>query len=153
MVDVPRPEACAFCDYLSGIRPYAFLWREEQVAVAVTREQRGVSHLLVLPTAHISTVLTLPNDSAQALMLAVRDAAVTINTTDHRPGIAVWQNNGIAAGQAIAHLHFHVAGTLEGGGTEFGDVKEISLTAARAIAGRLRPHVPLNAGNSRRSLA
>jgi len=74
-------------------------------------------------------------------MLAVRDAARTIDVADHRPGIAVWQNNGIAAAQTIGHLHFHVAGTLPSGGTEFGDVPEISIAAAKKIARHLRRHL------------
>lgn len=142
MVDVPNPRACAFCSYLEGGRPYVFLWREPNVVVAVTREQRGISHLLILPVVHTPTLLELDTRTAESLMLALRDAAITIDRADQRPGIAVWQNNGIAARQTIGHLHFHVAGTLPDGGTEFGTVEEISLGAAAHIAKRLRGHVP-----------
>ncbi len=55
-----------------------------------------------------------------------------------RPGIAVWQNNGVSAGQAIGHVHFRVAGTLDGGGTEWGRVPEISIEETDEIANRLR---------------
>lgn len=144
---------CAFCDYLNGVRPYVFLWREPQVAVAVTREQRGVSHLLVFPTSHTPTLLDLESEVGLDLMLALRDAAVTIDRADGSPGVAVWQNNGAPAGQAIGHLHFHVAGTLPGGGTNFGDVEEISLQAAEEIAQHLRAHVPLGGGGAKRRLS
>ena len=148
-IDVPSNDACAFCDYLRGSRPYVFLWKEPEVAVAVTREQRGISHLLVLPTQHTETLLDLRESPTEPLMIALRDAARTIDAADERPGISVWQNNGVPAGQAIAHLHFHVAGTLAGGGTEFGEVSEISLDAAAQIADRLSAHVPQNASSSR----
>jgi histidine triad (HIT) family protein len=141
-IELPAQNACPFCDYLSGARPYVFLWRESGVAVAVTREQRGVSHLLVFPTEHVETLLQLKDSSAEPLMVALRDSALAINGAEERPGIAVWQNNGVPAGQAVAHLHFHVAGTLAEGGTEFGPVEEITLDQARTIAVRLAPHVP-----------
>jgi histidine triad (HIT) family protein len=70
-------------------------------------------------------------------MMAIRNAARLIDTAYERPGIAVWQNNGIDANQKIPHLHFHVAGTLPDGGTEFGEVPELSVAETDAIARRL----------------
>jgi len=75
-------------------------------------------------------------------MLAVRDAAKLIDQVYKRLGIAVWQNNGVAAHQAISHLHFHVAGTLDKGGTALGEVEEISLARTEEIASRLRSAAP-----------
>lgn len=131
-------KACAFCDYLCGNRPYTILRRDRLTAILVTREQRGIPHLLVIPTAHRPTILELHLEDAQALMLAVRDAARLINQAYERPGIAVWQNNGVAADQTINHLHFHIAGTLDQGGTERGEVEELSLEETEEIAVRLR---------------
>jgi len=71
-------------------------------------------------------------------MLAVRDAARLIDDAYGRPGISVWQNNGVGADQTVSHLHFHVAGTLDQGGTERGDVQEISIEQTETIAERLR---------------
>ncbi len=63
--------------------------------------------------------------------------AAAIDATFERPGIAVWQNNGTAAHQAIPHLHFHIAGTLTGGGTDFGDVPELTVEQTDQIAARI----------------
>src|SRR3954464_15494539 len=100
---VPTETACAFCDYLSGRRPYTVLWREPEVAVLVTREQRGVAHLLVLPVRHRETILDLRRREAEPLMVAMRDAANAIDRAYERPGIAVWQNNGVPAHQQVPH--------------------------------------------------
>jgi len=145
-LQLPEVNGCAFCSYLAGIRPYAILWTEAQLAVMVTREQRGMGHLLVLPTRHVVTLLDLAETEAEDIMLAVRDAAATIDRTYKRPGIAVWQNNGTAAHQAIPHLHFHVAGTLPGGGTNLGDVDEVPLEETLAIGRELAPHIPQRCG-------
>jgi histidine triad (HIT) family protein len=141
-LELPDEGRCAFCDYLSGRRPYTVLWQEDHVAALVTREQRGIAHLLVVPTRHVPSLLHLADEDADAMMIAVRDAALTIDRAYGRPGISVWQNNGLAAHQAIPHLHFHVAGTLPGGGTDFGDVPELSVDATGKIGRRLAPFVP-----------
>lgn len=141
-LNLPEDVSCAFCEYLSGTRPYTVLWRETQVAVLVTREQRGVGHVLVIPTRHVATLLDLADGEAGDLMIAVRDAAEAIDRAFSRPGVAVWQNNGTAAHQAIPHLHFHVAGTLPGGGTNFGDVEELTVDATDALGRKLAPAVP-----------
>jgi histidine triad (HIT) family protein len=38
----------------------------------------------------------------------------------------------------VAHVHFHVAGTLEEGGTRWGEVPKLSVAETDAIAERLR---------------
>jgi len=136
-IDLPENEECAFCAYLRGERPYTVLSRTANTATFVTREQRGQPHLLVLPLRHLPTILELSDAEVAAVAIAVRDAASLIDRAYSKPGIAVWQNNGIPAGQAISHVHFHVAGTLDGGGTEFGPVEEISIAETDAIAKKL----------------
>lgn len=136
---------CAFCDYLSGKRPYTVLWQSRKVAVLVTREQRGTSHLLVLPVQHVASLLELRDEVAGDLMIALRDAALAIVGAHQSDGIAVWQNNGIPAHQKIGHLHFHVAGTLPDGGTEFGKVPELSIEETDHIAESLRNFLPKHA--------
>ncbi len=41
-LDIPEQEPCAFCDYLNGVRPFTVLYRDDLIAVLVTREQRGI---------------------------------------------------------------------------------------------------------------
>ena len=135
---MPHDGECAFCAYIRGERPYTILGRTSDTATLVTREQRGEPHLLVLPIRHAPTLLDLSDAEITSVGIALRTAAAMIDRTYQKPGIAVWQNNGAPAGQTIGHFHFHVAGTLERGGTEFGEVKEISVDETNAIARRLR---------------
>lgn len=136
-IALPKNVGCAFCAYLKGERPYTVLSRTIDTATLVTREQRGNPHLLVVPLRHMSTILELTDAEATSVAIAVRDAARLIDRTYSKSGIAVWQNNGVPAGQAINHVHFHIAGTLEGGGTHFGPVKEISVVETDEIACKL----------------
>ncbi|MHC8285948.1 HIT family protein [Pseudomonas sp. XS1P51] len=136
-IDLPKNDGCPFCAYLRGERPYTILSRTADTATFVTREQRGHPHLLVLPLRHVPSILELTDSEAAAIAVEVRNAARLIDLAYSKPGIAVWQNNGVPAGQAISHVHFHVAGTLKGGGTEFGPVEEISVEKTDEIAKKL----------------
>jgi histidine triad (HIT) family protein len=138
-LSLPVTDRCAFCDYLSGARKYTILHADELAAVLVTREQRGAAHVLVLPIRHTPSVLELFSAESYRVMDLIRASASAIDEIERRPGISVWQNNGTSAGQAIPHLHFHVAGTNEGGGTEWDDVPELSILETEKIAVRLRP--------------
>jgi histidine triad (HIT) family protein len=141
-IDVPTGDRCAFCAYLSGVRPYTVLRRGERSAILVTREQRGRSHVLVVPTSHRQTILDLLPDEACDVMQDIVEIAKAIEATVQPEGLAIWQNNGIAADQTIPHVHFHVAGTLAGRGTERGPVDEISVAETDEIARRLRSALP-----------
>jgi histidine triad (HIT) family protein len=92
----------------------------------------------VIPVAHRPTVLDLVDNELEALMRMIRAAAQTIETAWRSPGIAVWQNNGIPASQHVPHVHFHVAGTLDEGGTEWGPVPRIPQQETDAIAEKIR---------------
>jgi histidine triad (HIT) family protein len=142
MTSIAVPEGdCAFCGYLDGRWRYTILRRDAATATLVTREQRGTSHVLVIPVAHRETILDLTDEESYALAVAVREAARAIERAERVPGIAVWQNNGVPAHQTVPHVHFHVAGTLPGGGTDWGRVPRLDLDETDAIADRLRPHL------------
>lgn len=145
-LELPREASCSFCKYIRGDRPYTILERGSRVATLVTREQRGLGHVLVIPIAHIPSILDLNPMGGGALMEGIVRAATAIEATFSPTGIAVWQNNGISAGQAIAHLHFHVAGTVDSEGTERGPVPELSVEATDAMADRLRQALPASGG-------
>lgn len=136
----PEPRPCAFCAYIKNQRPFTFIFKNEDIAILVTREQRGNPHLLVIPVRHVETLLEITDQEASNLIIGVKNAATAIEKEYKPLGISVWQNNGVPASQSIGHVHFHVAGTLEKGGTEWEDVPELPLEETEKIAVRLRPY-------------
>jgi histidine triad (HIT) family protein len=137
-IELPDDGPCALCAYIRGERPYTILFKTAETATLVTREQKGEPHLLVVPSRHVPTILDLSDAEAASVAIAVRVAARAIDHAYSRPGIAVWQNNGVPAGQKISHVHFHVAGTSVGGGTESQSVEALSLSETDEIARKLR---------------
>ena len=140
-LDIPHQDRCSFCAYLAGERPYVIAERGALAAILVTREQRGAPHVLAIPTSHRPSLLDVNDDEAVAVMDAVRRSAAAIAHAYDPAGIAIWQNNGRPSFQSVPHVHFHVAGTLPQGGTEWGEVPAISLDEAQEIADRLKPHL------------
>jgi histidine triad (HIT) family protein len=141
-VQVPVADPCAFCEYITGRRPYTVLDRGPLSAILVTREQRGVAHCLVVPLRHVPTILDLTTSEQCELMRDVVRVSAAIDAVEKRPGLTVWQNNGEPASQSIPHVHFHVAGTIEGGGTDWGAVSELSVEETDRIAERLLTALP-----------
>ncbi|MFC4242641.1 HIT family protein [Gryllotalpicola reticulitermitis] len=137
-IEVPQRETCVFCEYLADRRPYTIVRRDDRAAMLVTREQRGTPHALVIPIAHRETVLDLADEELDAVIRMVRAAARAFDAEWARPGIAVWQNNGVPASQHVPHAHFHVVGTLDEGGTHWGELPRLSLDETELIAERLR---------------
>ena len=138
---LPPSSPCPFCEYLAGERPYTILDRTDIVALLITYEQRGRGHILVLPVRHRETILELSTGEQAAVMAEVVRATEAIVGAFDPEGVAVWQNNGIPAHQSVPHVHFHVAGTLPDGGTEWGEVPALTVTQTDAIADQLRPHL------------
>jgi histidine triad (HIT) family protein len=140
-IRVPPSVPCSFCDYLSGVRPYTILEQSDLIAIFVTYEQRGQGHMLVVPRNHRVTILDLTPLECVAVMDGVVRATRAVVGAFDPEGVAVWQNNGIPAHQTVPHVHFHVAGTLSGGGTAMGKVERLALAETERIAARLRPHL------------
>jgi histidine triad (HIT) family protein len=132
-------EHCVFCNFLTGVWPFTILAQDELTAILVTREQRGIGHLLILPMAHRETILDLEAEEGAAIMARVIAASRAVLDAYQCEGLAVWQNNGAAAHQRVPHVHFHVAGTLPEGGTHFNEVPLLSKEETDLIADRIRP--------------
>ncbi len=140
VIALPDQDPCSFCAYLAGTWPYTVMVRDAAVAVLVTREQRGRMHVLVIPTAHRPTILDLTPDEYAPLMAAVARASRAVAAAVDAEGVAIWQKNGVANGQTVPHVHFHVAGTLPTGGTEWGPVPALSVAETDAMAATLRAY-------------
>jgi histidine triad (HIT) family protein len=139
-LELPDDDPCSFCEYLAGRRPYTVLDRDEHVSTLVTRQQRGRLHVLIIPTAHRPTILDLHPSEHAALMATIVRASRAVAAAVDAEGVAVWQKNGVANGQTVPHVHFHVAATLPDGGTEWGPVPTLSVAETDELAAQLRPH-------------
>ena len=146
---LPPPTPCSFCAYLAGEQRYTILERDDVAAMLVTYEQRGRGHVLVIPVEHRVTVMELTSEEQIRLMDGIVRATRAVVGAFEPEGVAVWQNNGVPAHQSVPHVHFHVAGTLPGGGTNRGTVERLPVEETDRMAAQLRLHLPTAAGAPR----
>lgn len=59
--------------------PYTILTRTPHIAVLVTREQRGVAHVLVIPILHVPSIIGLTDWQMSELGKGVRNIAHVIS--------------------------------------------------------------------------
>jgi histidine triad (HIT) family protein len=101
-------DSCSFCEYGAGTRACAVIRRTEHVLSFVNLRQYEKGALLVIPIRHASTVVDLSLDT---LMLVHAEAALlgrALVRAFNATGLNIFQNNGIDAGQHVAHFHTHV---------------------------------------------
>jgi histidine triad (HIT) family protein len=74
----------------------------------------GLGHTLVIPKRHASTLLDLNAAEAQAIMRQVHRIAAAIASVYDPSGLNIYQNNGVTAGQTVAHYHVHIVPSYPG---------------------------------------
>lgn len=65
-------------------------------------------HVLVIPKEAAADIFELSEASTLSCMQLVRDVAIAVRAALQPDGVVISQFNGPAAGQTVAHIHFHV---------------------------------------------
>jgi histidine triad (HIT) family protein len=108
--------SCPFCEYLNGERPCAFVTRGEVASAFVNPTQYERGALLVVPNRHVETILDTSAEDVSGVAQLVRKVSRALDAAFDPTGINVFQNNGVASGQHVAHYHVHVVPRYDAGG-------------------------------------
>lgn len=102
---------CPFCRYVAGSYDRSLIAYEDAETLVVPslhQRPRNRGHCLVATRTHVDTIYALDDATAASLLLVVRSAAIAIKQAFRADGISVRQNNEVAAGQDVFHVHVHV---------------------------------------------
>lgn len=131
---------CIFCAIAAGEIP-SFKVFEDDIAIAfldINPFTKG--HTLVVPKTHCATIEDASGELLGALAARVKKVAAHIKGALPCDGFNILQNNGAAAGQTVAHLHFHIVPRIappETGKTDISfapgkaDMEELAALAKR----------------------
>ncbi len=103
-------EDCIFCRIIAGEIPAERVYESESVIVFRDISPQAPHHMLAIPKEHLTTLAELAGWECEIFEAA---AAVAAKNGIDRTGYRVVLNQGADAGQAVAHLHFHILGGRE----------------------------------------
>jgi histidine triad (HIT) family protein len=102
------------CQIVSGELEAAIVARDDQVIAFLDHRPVFKGHVLVAPTRHVDTLLTLPSELMVPLLTMTQRIAVAISDALGAQGTFVAINNVVS--QSIPHLHVHVVPRTKGDG-------------------------------------
>ena len=104
----PPPEGagCPFCAIAAGDAPAAIVLRDQVACAFLDARPVFKGHVLVVPRAHVPTLLELPDAQMGPLFAAVRRVAAAVERALGADGSFVATNNKVS--QSVPHLHVHV---------------------------------------------
>lgn len=105
---LPQTEGCHFCDRLAAEHTPGLVAESALTATLVNERQHQYGQVVVIPKRHAPTILDLDEQEALEAMAAAQRAAHAIAAAFEMDGMLLYQNNGVASGQEVPHVHLHV---------------------------------------------
>jgi len=99
-------DGCLFCAIGAGALPASVVWRDDKVCAFLDARPVFKGHVLVVPRAHVPTLLELPAPEIAPFFAAVQRVAAAVERGLEADGSFVAVNNKVS--QSVAHLHVHV---------------------------------------------
>lgn len=101
-------EECLFCKIVKGEIPCQKVYEDGDFFAFLDINPRNPGHTLVIPKNHYETIFDMPDNEIDGYLHAVKKVASAVKSGMRADGISIAQSNGRAAGQVVAHAHFHV---------------------------------------------
>jgi len=107
---------CIFCKIIAGQIPSVIVYEDEKVLAILDINPVNEGHVLVMPKMHAENLEEVSGQDLTAVILAVQKLGSAVKRGLGVSGYNVTENNDPVAGQAIAHLHFHIIPRLASDG-------------------------------------
>ena len=98
---------CLFCKIIRGEIPAKKVYEDGSTLAFLDINPRNPGHTLIVPKKHVETLMEMDDKEAGILFQSVLKVAKMVANGAQAHGISIAQSNGKAAGQVIAHVHFH----------------------------------------------
>ena len=131
--------SCVFCRIVQGTAPATLIYEDEKALVFLDIRPLNPGHTLVIPKEHYETVYDIPEDLNAHLHRIVKKTAVAVKEATQADGITIIQQNGIAAGQEVFHLHVHVVPRYKGQKLQrFSELQEATRESLEQTATKIK---------------
>ncbi len=129
---------CVFCKIIAKEIPAYVIKENEMVLAFLDINPVHPGHILVVPKKHFANLEELEGDYLEAVMLMIKEMGFLIKEKLKADSYNVILNNDKAAGQEIAHLHFHLIPRVEGDGLKSWPHKEYQTGEAEEVLKKLQ---------------
>ncbi len=99
---------CIFCKIIKKEIPATVLYEDEDVLVFMDIGPIIKGHALVVSKQHYDPVTETPDAVLAKLHIIAKKIALAQVNGLGADGVNIMQNNGVAAGQEVPHIHVHV---------------------------------------------
>jgi diadenosine tetraphosphate (Ap4A) HIT family hydrolase len=100
---------CVFCQIVAGNSPASVFYEDDIVIGLMTIGPVNPGHAMIIPKAHASGLVDLPEDTGRHLWTIAQRTAAAIRESGLKcEGINLFLADGKAAFQEVFHVHLHV---------------------------------------------
>lgn len=120
-MDRTKSKQCVFCKIVEGALPSQKVFENEKVFAFKDISPQAPVHVLIVPKRHVEDVLDITRDEASIfsdLFLVVQQLAGQLGIAG--TGFRTVFNSGDHACQTIYHVHLHLLGGTQMGGSMVG---------------------------------
>jgi len=99
---------CIFCKILAGELPGTIVGEDERTVALMDINPATRGHVLVIPRAHSTDLLSIEQEDLQAVAVASQRQAVRAKERLGAEGVNLVNSCGALAWQTVFHFHMHV---------------------------------------------
>ncbi len=92
------------------------VYRDENVLCFLPLEVEAFGHTVIAPKTHYADLFAAPAETLSCVLAVVQKIALHYQEAIGAVGVNLLHASGVAAGQSVAHLHFHPIPRFEGDG-------------------------------------
>ncbi|KVC87519.1 HIT family protein [Burkholderia ubonensis] len=127
-----------FAKILRGDLPCVKVAEDDTTLVIMDLMPQADGHVLVIPKEPAAEIFDLSADAAAACIRMTQRVAAAVRDALQPDGMFIGQFNGRAAGQTVAHVHFHVIPRWEGVALKLHARDVADAATLESIARRIR---------------
>ncbi|OGH83721.1 MAG: hypothetical protein A2261_03545 [Candidatus Magasanikbacteria bacterium RIFOXYA2_FULL_44_8] len=99
---------CLFCKIVEGVIPCHKVYDDDYSLAFLDIHPCSKGHTVVIPKKHFVNIVDIDMETWGHLSTGLKQAAARVEIVVKPDGMNIGLNNNPVAGQAVAHLHWHI---------------------------------------------
>ncbi|MBS3064355.1 MAG: HIT family protein [DPANN group archaeon] len=131
-------QRCVFCSIAKGEVRAKIVYDDAHFSAFLDINPANPGHILVIPKQHYEVLPQIPDELLGAYMKLLKILAAAVFEATQAQGVNIIQNNGVAAGQAVPHVHIHIIPRFENDGIKLNwDAKKVTEKQLENLQSRI----------------